>query len=148
MSSYSPSVTELIYRWCRLCRGQRILLHAAVPTLPILRILWDWPELKPTTPLGSLPVLKIDDISYTQLAPRCGTRPGWRAFFPTDPLEALVVDEAMECMNELMSAPKGGTRGAQGKSAKRFKKGKMTMIAKLQRIRRGRWQRFCQDSLC
>jgi glutathione S-transferase len=133
-SPTSPSVTELIYfDGAGRAEVTRILLHAAGVDFTDTRIQGaDWPELKPTTPLGSLPVLKIDDISYTQSGAQMRYAARLAGFFPTDPLEALVVDEAMECMNELMSeAPKGGTPEELKEKRQAFQKGKMTMIAKL-----------------
>jgi hypothetical protein len=45
----------------------RILLHAAGIEFKDTRIAYpDWQKLKPTTPLGSLPLLKIDDKTYVQ----------------------------------------------------------------------------------
>lgn len=67
----------------------------------------DWPGIKPTTPLGSVPVLKIDGVSHCQsvaLARYAGRLAGW---YPEDPLEALVVDEMLDSLNEVMAkAPK------------------------------------------
>lgn len=67
----------------------------------------DWPSIKPTTPLGSVPILKIDGVDYVQsvaLARYAGRLAGW---YPEDAVEALVVDEMMDSLNEVMSkAPK------------------------------------------
>lgn len=63
----------------------------------------EWPAIKPTTPLGSVPVLKIDGVSHCQsiaLGRFAGKLAGW---YPTDPLEALVVDEALDSLGEMMS---------------------------------------------
>jgi glutathione S-transferase len=129
-----PSTTELIYfDGAGRAEVTRILLHAAGVDFTDTRIPGkDWPALKPTMPLGSMPVLKIDDVAYTQSGAQMRYAARLAGFFPTDPLEALVVDEAMECMNELMSeAPKGGTPEELQEKRQAFQKGKMTMIAKL-----------------
>lgn len=63
----------------------------------------DWATIKPTTPLGSVPVLTIDGVPHVQsvaLARYAGRLAGW---YPADPWQALVVDEVMESLNELMS---------------------------------------------
>jgi glutathione S-transferase len=61
-------------------------------------------SIKATTPLGAVPVLTIDGVAHTQstaLLRYAGTLAGW---YPTgDPLQALVVDEAMDSLNELTS---------------------------------------------
>jgi glutathione S-transferase len=136
MTSPTPpsSTTELIYfNGAGRAEVTRILLHAAGIDFTDTRIPGkDWPELKPNTPLGSLPVLKIDDVSYTQSGAQMRYAARLAGYFPTDPLEALVVDEAMECMNELMSeAPKGGTPEELQEKRQVFQKGKKTTITKL-----------------
>ena len=84
----------------------RIALHAAGINFTDTRFTGkDWPAIKPTTPLGSVPVLKVDGDSRCQSA-YAGKFGG---FYPEDPLQALivVVDEAIETLNELMAvAPK------------------------------------------
>jgi len=45
----------------------RILLHAAGVDFEDTRFSGpEWPEIKPTTPLGFVPVLKVDDVPYCQ----------------------------------------------------------------------------------
>lgn len=45
----------------------RIMLHAAGVDFKDTRFSGpEWPEIKPTTPLGSVPVLKIDNVQYCQ----------------------------------------------------------------------------------
>lgn len=45
----------------------RIMLHAAGVDFEDTRFAFnEWQEIKPTTPLGSVPVLKIDDAEYCQ----------------------------------------------------------------------------------
>lgn len=86
----------------------RICLHAAGVDFTDTRFTGkEWPAIKPTTPLGSVPVLKVDGIAHCQsvaLARYAGKLGG---FYPGDPLAAMVVDEVTETLNELMSvAPK------------------------------------------
>ena len=61
----------------------------------------DWPSIKPTTPLGSVPVLKIDGLEYCQsvsLARYAAKLAGW---YPEAPLDALKCDMIAESTNEL-----------------------------------------------
>jgi glutathione S-transferase len=111
----------------------RIMLHAAGIPFTDTRIDGkDWPALKPTTPMGSIPLLKIDGISYTQSVPQMRYAARLADFYPSDPLEGLVIDEAMECLNELMAeAPKGGTDEELKEKRQAFQHGKMTQISKL-----------------
>jgi prostaglandin-H2 D-isomerase / glutathione transferase len=86
----------------------RILLHIAKVEWEDTRFPGsDWPTIKPTTPLGSVPILKIDGVDHVQstaLMRYAATLAGW---YPQDPLERLVVDEVMESLNEMMAkAPK------------------------------------------
>jgi len=90
----------------------------------------DWPRVKPTTPLESLPVLKIDGVSHVQsvaLARYAGRLAGW---YPDDPLEALVVDETMESLNEIMSkAPKSNDPGELKKLREEYQETTLTKYA-------------------
>lgn len=86
----------------------RIALHAGGVDFTDTRFAGkDWPTIKPTTPLGSVPVLKVDGVMHCQsvaLARYAGKLGG---FYPEDPVQALIVDEAIESLNELMAvAPK------------------------------------------
>lgn len=86
----------------------RILFHIAGVDFEDTRFKGaDWPTIKPTTPLGQVPVVKIDGNQYCQsiaLARYAAKLAGW---YPSDPLDALKSDEAAESLNELMSkAPK------------------------------------------
>jgi len=85
----------------------RIALHAGGVDFTDTRFGKDWPTIKPTTPLGSVPVLKVDGVMHCQsvaLARYAGKLGG---FYPEDPVQALIVDEAIESLNELMAvAPK------------------------------------------
>ena len=45
----------------------RVMLHVAGIEFKDTRIAGkDWPEYKPETPLGSMPILKVDDTEYVQ----------------------------------------------------------------------------------
>ena len=87
-------------------RGEaiRILLSAAGVDFKDTRYTFaQWPEIKPTIPLGQLPVLKIDGKDYVQsiaLTRYAGKLAGW---YPSDPLAALKCDEAAETMSEMMA---------------------------------------------
>lgn len=84
----------------------RILLHAAGIKFHDQRIQGkDWgAELKKTTPIGSMPVLTIDGVPHVQsisLARYAARKAG---FYPeSDPLQMLVVDEVLDCLNEILS---------------------------------------------
>lgn len=106
----------------------RICLHAGGVNFTDTRFAGkDWPAIKPTTPLGSVPVLKVDGNSHCQsvaLARYAGKLGG---FYPTDPLQALIVDEAIESLNELMAvAPKHPDPEQLLKLRKEFQAGVMT----------------------
>ena len=97
----------------------RILLHIGKVDFTDTRFKGeDWPTIKPTTPLGFVPVLKIDDVSHCQsmaLLRYAGKLAGW---YPTDPIESLIVDEVLDTLNELMSGvPRKATHanGDEGK---------------------------------
>jgi glutathione S-transferase len=91
----------------------RILLHIAKADWKDNRFpSSDWPSVKATTPLGSVPILKIDGVDHVQstaLMRYAASLAGW---YPQDPLERLVVDEVMESLNEMMAkAPKSTDQG-------------------------------------
>jgi glutathione S-transferase len=128
------STTELIYfNGAGRAEVTRILLHAAGVDFTDTRMQGgEWPTIKPTTPLGSVPVLKIDGVQYCQSGAMTRYAARLAGFFPTDPLEGLVCDEALECLGELMSeAPKGGTPEELKEKRQAFQHGKMTKIVTL-----------------
>lgn len=90
----------------------------------------DWPSIKPTTPLGSVPVLKIDGVAHTQsiaMARYAGKLAGW---YPEDPLEALVCDEILDTLNELTSkAPRSKDPAEMKKLREEFQAGTMTQFS-------------------
>ncbi len=130
MTSSSSSLQhELLYfNGAGRAETIRIALHAAGINFTDTRFLGkDWPTIKPTTPLESVPVLKVDGESHCQsvsLARYAGKLGG---FYPEDPLQALVVDEAIESLNELMAvAPKHSDPDKLLKLRKEYQAGTMT----------------------
>jgi len=92
----------------------------------------DWPTVKATTPLGFIPVLKIDDVTYSQsvsLARYAAKLAGW---YPSDPVEALKVDEACDSLNEVLGmAPKSKDPEELKKLRQEFQAGALTTYLKL-----------------
>jgi glutathione S-transferase len=92
----------------------------------------DWPSIKPTTPLGQVPVVKIDGNQYCQstaLARYAAKLAGW---YPSDPLDALKSDEVADSLNELMSkAPKSQDADELKKLRGEYQAGTMTQYANL-----------------
>lgn len=93
-----------------------------------------WPEEKKLAPLGCLPVLS-GLVESEAIPPFCQTPALSRyfarqaGFYPKDDLEALVVDEALETMNELSDKiPFTGFVDEDDKKAKRqaFQSNEMT----------------------
>jgi len=130
MTSSSPSLEHKLLYFNGAGRAEtiRIALHAAGINFTDTRILGkDWPAIKPTTPLGSIPVLTVDGEPHCQsvsLARYAGKLGG---FYPEDPLQALVVDEAIESLNELMAvAPKHSDPEELLKLRKEYQAGTMT----------------------
>lgn len=83
----------------------RILFHIAGKEYDDTRFAGkDWPNIKPTTPLGSVPVLKVDGEQHCQsvsLNRYAAKLAGW---YPSDELQALKCDMVAESINELTSA--------------------------------------------
>jgi prostaglandin-H2 D-isomerase / glutathione transferase len=90
-----------------LGRGEviRIMLHGAYGSdWKDTRITFsEWPTVKPTLPLSSVPVLRIDDTEFTQSISLQRYVAKLVHLYPTDPLQALIVDETMDMLNELIS---------------------------------------------
>jgi glutathione S-transferase len=109
--------------------GIRVCLHIAKADWKDTRIT-DWPSVKPTTPLGSVPVLKIDGVDHCQstaLLRYAGKLAGW---YPSDPLEGLIVDEALDSLNELMGkAPHSSDPEELKKGREEFEATTMTKFA-------------------
>jgi glutathione S-transferase len=87
-------------------RGEpvRILFHSAGIQFTDTRIKWaDWGPIQPTTPLGALPILKVDGTAHVQSVALMRYAAKLAGFYPTEnPLEALVVDEVLDSCNELL----------------------------------------------
>ncbi|KAI2507742.1 glutathione transferase [Fragilaria crotonensis] len=82
----------------------RVMLHAAGVEFKDNRFKPpEWPATKPTTPLGAVPTLKIDDVTYCQSLALARYAAKLAGFYPADPLEALVVDEVMDTCNEILN---------------------------------------------
>ena len=64
----------------------------------------DWPTIKPTTPLGSAPILKINNVDHVQSMALARYAARLAGLYPEEnPLNALVIDEVMDSVNELIS---------------------------------------------
>ena len=117
----------------------RILLHIAGIEFTDTRFKFpDWPSIKPTTPLGSVPVLKIDGVQHVQslaLMRYAGRLAKW---YPkeADIIDALVVDEVLDTLGELMSSVPRKATDAGGDEEKfktlrqEYQNGKMTTFLK------------------
>jgi prostaglandin-H2 D-isomerase / glutathione transferase len=64
----------------------------------------DWPALKPTTPLGSMPLMKLNGFTHVQSLSLARYAAKSAGMYPTDPLQALYVDEVMDTINDLISS--------------------------------------------
>ena len=69
-----------------------------------------WPALKPSTPLGQLPILELDGEVFTQSIPISKYAATLAGLYPTDPLLALRADAIVatvdDIWNKLGSTPK------------------------------------------
>jgi glutathione S-transferase len=107
------------------------MLHIAGIDFKDTRVAFkDWPALKPTMPLGSMPILKIDGADHCQsmaLARYAAKKAG---YYPEDPLEALIVDEVMDTCNEIMSkAPRDPDADVMKKMRQDWQVGQLTQYA-------------------
>ncbi|CAB9519524.1 S-transferase class-mu 28 kDa isozyme [Seminavis robusta] len=110
----------------------RIMLHAAGLSFTDTRFPGkDWPTVKPTTPLGFVPVLKVNGNAYCQSKALMRFAAKKAGMYPTDDLEALAADEAMDVLDELMAtAPKSKDPAELEKLRKEFEAGGLTNSAK------------------
>jgi glutathione S-transferase len=127
----TPSHELLYFDMHGLGETIRILLHAAAIDFTDTRISSeDWPSIKPTTPLGFLPVLKINGTSYCQsqaLARYAAKKSG---YYPDDPIEALIVDEITDSTNELMwKMPRDNDEEVKKKKREEWQNGQLTLCA-------------------
>jgi len=101
----SPKFELIYFDGAGRAEAIRIMFHAAGVDFTDTRFSFkDWPEVKPTTPLGFVPVLKIDDQPHCQTLALMRYAAKKAGFYPADALEALVVDEVADTLNDLMSA--------------------------------------------
>ena len=136
----------------------RILLHAAASkqnktNKSIKAVEWTdtripftgWPEEKKLAPLGRLPTLSILDDEMMpnstgggSISPFCQTTALIRfmakkvGYYPADIMDALIVDEALETINELIDQiPFVGFKDEEDKKAQRqaFQAGALTNVA-------------------
>lgn len=89
----------------------RIMLHSAGADWTDYRFPGtEWPAVKASTPLGSVPTLEVDGTVFTQSVSMQRYAAKLARMYPDDPLKALIVDECMDSLNELMAkAPFGGS---------------------------------------
>jgi len=111
----------------------RLLLYAAGIDFKDTRIPFaEWPAKKPTTPLGNVPVLKIDGTDYCQslaLITYAAKIAGW---YPEDPLDALKCDEVANSISEVIStSPRSKDPVELKKLREEFQSGFMTKVAQL-----------------
>ena len=96
---------ELVY-FAFKGRGEaiRVMLHAAgVEWKDTTFEFSEWPAIKPTTQLESVPILKLDGTTYSQSLALMRYAGKLAGFYPDDPLEALKVDQALDSLSEVMS---------------------------------------------
>lgn len=127
----APKHSLLYFDGAGRAEAIRILLTAAGVDWEDKRFAFaEWKELKATTPLGSVPVLTIDDVQHVQSVALARYAARLAKWYPEDPLEALCVDEVMETLNELSSdAPKSGDPQELYKLRTAYQDGPMTMVA-------------------
>lgn len=63
----------------------------------------DWRTVKPTLPLGQIPILSIDGTVLTQSASLYRYCAKLVDLYPSDPFQALVVDETMDVLNDMVA---------------------------------------------
>uniref|UniRef100_A0A061SAH2 Prostaglandin-H2 D-isomerase n=1 Tax=Tetraselmis sp. GSL018 TaxID=582737 RepID=A0A061SAH2_9CHLO len=61
----------------------------------------DWPQLKPKTPYGSVPTLTIGDRVYAQSNAILRYAGKLAGLYPTDPVEALAVDQIVDALEDM-----------------------------------------------
>ena len=107
------------------------MLHAAGVEFKDTRFSFkEWPEIKPTTPLGTSPVLKIDGVQHVQSISLARYAAKLAGFYPEDPVQALICDEVMESLNEMLAGiPKAGDKDAE--EVKKLREEYLTKYAKL-----------------
>lgn len=64
----------------------------------------DWPNLRPNTPYGSLPILTVDGRVYAQSTAILRYAGKLAGLYPEDPEDALKVDEVLDLLTDANSA--------------------------------------------
>ncbi|CAH1101304.1 unnamed protein product [Psylliodes chrysocephalus] len=86
-------------------RGEPLRLLLAYGGIPFEdnRFEWDdWPKIKPTTPIGQVPVLEIDGVKYTQTTPLCRYLARVLKLDGKDMLEDLAIETAVEMLWDIL----------------------------------------------
>eukprot|EP00049_Salpingoeca_infusionum_P002725 m.59193 g.59193 ORF g.59193 m.59193 type:complete len:210 (-) comp11756_c1_seq2:115-744(-) len=106
----TPSIKVTYFNGAGRAEAMRVLLHLAGIDFEDERIAGvDWPTVKPTMPLGQMPVLTVDGKPHTQSMAGARYAAKLAKVYPEDPLQALKVDEFVEIVSELsLIVPKGG----------------------------------------
>ena len=101
--------TSSIFALTKLGRAEaiRILFHIA--GVEIENTLFgpdDWPAIKPTTPLGVVPVMKFEGKTYNQSVSltRYAAKLAGSSWYPASDLQALTCDMVADSINELTAA--------------------------------------------
>lgn len=64
----------------------------------------EWGALKPSTPLGKLPLLDVDGVTFVESVPIAVYAASLAGLFPADPTAALRQNEVIAIIDELMGA--------------------------------------------
>lgn len=81
-----------------------------------VRVKNDWPELKPTMPWGSLPVIELDDgtkLAQSRALLRFVAKKV-EGMYPEDHLQAQRVDEILEALEDTANTVREAGRGLEG----------------------------------
>jgi len=127
-----PELELIYFDGAGRAEAVRIFLHAAGLEFKDTRFKGaEWPSIKPTTPLGFVPVLKVDGKPYCQSVALVRFAAKKAKWYPSDDVEAMLVDEVFDNLNELMSkAPRSKDPAEMEKLRKEFEAGTMTTMAK------------------
>jgi prostaglandin-H2 D-isomerase / glutathione transferase len=107
----------------------RILLHAAKVDWTDERVAGsDWPKIKGTTPLGSMPTLTVNGTDFCQSVAIQRYAAKLAGFDVSDPFLALIADETIDVINEIMSRiPKGETPEEKKQAREAYQANEMKM---------------------
>ncbi|CAH1101308.1 unnamed protein product [Psylliodes chrysocephalus] len=86
-------------------RGEPIrmlLTYGGIPFEDIRFEVDEWPKIKPTTPLGQVPILEIDGKSYTQTIPLCRYLGRLLKIDGKDMVEDLAIESAVEMIWDML----------------------------------------------